>query len=65
MLGSFTDCTGVVKSEWVMTFFSIFDASGIYFDVSAALVWIMGDFILPIPALPWPIIVKFNYLLRV
>ena len=33
-LGLLTDCTGVMKSEWIMTFLSTFDTSGIFFDVS-------------------------------
>ena len=33
-LGLFTDCTGVVKSGWGMTFLSIFDTSGILIDSS-------------------------------
>ena len=38
VLGLFTDCTGVVKSGWVMTSFSIFDTSGIFFEVFDAVV---------------------------
>ena len=56
-LGLFTGCTSIVKSGWAMTFFSIFDTSGIFFDSSDALVWLMeGGLLLLIPALPWHIL---------